>query len=163
MTDPIQFDIFLYYPYSSGYYALKMHCDSLQMVTGRTPSIVPLPGVRADTTGEPGTFALDFGMMTEDIILRGYIADNDGFVSGESDTTYPYIKWNELEEIFRTRWRYYSMGLSPSMPCKLVYYDDAGAYYDLNVLPGRLHLTRVAAKPEWRYSATFYTVSWSWT
>jgi len=164
MTDPNQFDVFLYYPWgSSSYNALKLHCETLQLVASRTPSVFPIPGVRADTTGEPGAFALDFGMMKEDVIVRGYMADTEQFVGEELVTTSPYVRWSDMEYLFRTRWISYTMGSSPSRPCMLVYYDDAGQYYDLYVLPGRLHLTREPAKAEWRYSATFYTVKWSWT
>ena len=163
MADPIQFDVFLYYPYGAFYQAYKLHCETIQIIDSRTPSIFPIPGVRYDTTGEPGAFTLDFGMMTEDVLLRGYLADTDGFVAGGTTTSYPYARWDQLEAVFRTEWRHYTMGTGPSRSCMIVYYDDAGAYYDLYVLPGRLHMTRGQVKAEWRFSATFHTVRWGWT
>lgn len=163
MADPIQVDVYLCYPKTSTTYeTVKMRCETWQYVIGRQHMVQGLPGMRKNVGGEPGCLALDFGSMTEDIILRGAISDHPAYVGGEYDTGTRLLEWPEIEEIFRTSWRYYVMGWMPTMPCILVFYDDQGFYYEHHVLPGKLHLTR-DVREEWRFAATFHTVKWSWT
>lgn len=140
-----------------------MRCDSWQYVVGRQHAVSPIPGMRANAGGEPGCFALDFGAMTEDIIIRGCLEDYPQYRYGEPDQSTPILRWPEIEEIWRASWRFYSMTLTANMPCLLVFYDDTGAYYEHYVLPGRLHLGRDAARDMWVFTATFYTVRWGWT
>lgn len=165
MANPTQFDVYLYIPTTSAgnYYTRKLHCEQIQLITGRKPMIMPMPGIRMATTGEPLAFCLDFGSMTEDIIVRGDIHDTETYTADEQDKSTPYVRWDELEEIWRTSWRHYTMGLYPTAPLMLVYYDDAGAYYDHYVLPGNLRLGRDPGLALWTYNATFYSVSWTWT
>jgi len=162
MADPIQLDVYLYYPVSSSQYdAVKLRCESWQYVVGRTAIVQPLPGVRKAMDGEPACLALDFGSMTEDIVLRGAIPDNPSFVGGEYDTSVRLLEWPEIEQIFRRSWRHYTMGWTPTQSCVLAFYDDQGFYYDHYVLPGKLHLRR-DVREEWQFTASFYTVHWQW-
>jgi len=164
MAEPLQIEAYLYYPISYSAYAhRKIRCSSWQYVIGRQHVVSPIPGMRANAGGEPGCFALDFGAMTEDIIIQGGLPDYPTYNTGETDTTTPILRWPEIEEIWRTSWRFYSMTMTANMACLLVFYDDAGSYYEHYVLPGKLHLRRDAAKELWDFTATFYTVGWSWT
>lgn len=163
-TDPSQMDVYLYFPKSFVAYEMRMlRCNSWQYVIGRQHMVQPLPGMRRSVGGEPGCLALDFGSMTEDIVLQGAIADNPQHVAGESDMTTAPMRWPEIEEIWRTSWRYYLMARTASMSCMLVFYDDLGQYFEHYVLPGKLHLKRSPARDEWTFTATFYTVTWGWT
>ena len=164
MTDPAQMDVYLYFPKTASIYEVRMlRCNSWQYVVGRQHMVQGLPGMRKNVGGEPATLAIDFGTMTEDIVVRGAIADNPQHVAGETDTTTALMRWPEIEEIWRTSWRFYQMGLYASASCMLVFYDETGQYYDHYVLPGKLHLKREGPRDEWTFTATFYTVRWAWT
>lgn len=163
-TDPHQMDVYFYFPVTSSTYDVRMlRCNSWQYVIGRQHMVQPLPGMRKNTDGEPAALALDFGSMTEDIVLRGAVSDRPEHVAGETDTTTQLMRWPEIETIWRTSWRHYQMSWIPEMPCLLVFYDENGAYYEHYVIPGKLHLRREEAKDEWTFTATFYTVRWAWT
>lgn len=163
-TDPHQMDVYLYFPISSSSFDVRMlQCETWQYVIGRTPMVQALPGMRKQTDGEPAALALDFGAMTEDIVLRGAIADRPEHPPGATDTTTQMMRWPEIEEIWRTSWRYYVMSWTPEQACLLVFYDENGSYYEHYVLPGKLRLTREGPKEEWRFTATFFSVRWGWT
>ena len=163
-TDPTQMDVYFYFPVSSSAHDRRMlRCDSWQYIIGRQHMVQPLPGMRQNVGGEPGCLALDFGSMTEDIVLRGAIADKPQHIAGATDTTTALMRWPEIEEIWRTSWRYYVMAWTATMPCMLVFYDDLGQYFEHYVLPGKLHLTRAPARDEWQFTMTFFSVKWGWT
>ena len=74
--------------------------DVVHTIT-RNPIVFPVPGVNYGSTGQPVIFALDFGMMSEQLVLSGKLKDN------ETDSTRP--NHQELAHAVRTWWRYTSV------------------------------------------------------
>jgi hypothetical protein len=83
----------------------------------RNPVVFPLPVTRIDNdlslNNRPVAWALDFGMMSENIILTGTLRDNISEMNvGEiTNENPPVCNLSELSEIVRTHWA----NLTPSL------------------------------------------------
>jgi len=165
MADLSGVDVYLNYPLvSGGGGTRRLHVERIQIAPVRQPSVIPMPMVNKDSTGEPVAFVLDLGMISETIRLEGVIYDAQSELGSnpeDFDEGGTWMSWPEVETIFRTSWRRYEMGVDPSNYSTLALGLASMGYQNFYVLLGQLTLTRTGAKPYWGFVMTLYVIKWS--
>lgn len=134
---------------------LQLRVDRITHSIGRNPVIITIPGIGAGSSGDgiPKIFALDFGTLTENIILSGILPDNDP--ESLNPTTFPNHK--ELANAVRTWWRYAAFADS--------FEPRNGIFLDLDEGPGHgvhryraiiqgLICERVGGETKWTFKLT---------
>jgi len=165
MADVSGVDVYLQYPSSSGTQTRRLHVEDIRIVPGRNPSVIPLPMINKNSSGEPASFVLDLGMMSESVLLTGVIYDEDAEPGADTDaidTGGTWMAWPEVERVFRTSWRYYEMGSPPSGYAILrLWMDQSQTAY--GVLFSQLTVRRDEAKPYWTFDMKLDLVTWDWS
>lgn len=86
----------------------QLRVDRVVHSIGRNPVVFAIPGVQdPEGTGLPKTFSLDFGMLTETLILTGILPDNEmmgGSFNPDDDPVFP--NHHELATAARTWWKF---------------------------------------------------------
>lgn len=125
---------------------------------GRNPVIFAVPGVQdPPESGIPRVFALDFGMMTENIILSGVLPDDDPL--GREAAVFPTHK--ELANFVRTWWRFAfeASGVSFTNANRLRLREGQGppeVWY--GILIQGLQCERVGGATHWNFKLTLAVV-----
>lgn len=88
-------------PPGSGYEEFALNVEDYQHVINRNPSVFALPGVNAGGTGLPKIYSIDFGMLSENIILSGTFGD------GTPSAWLPTAR--DMLRIARTWWSNFSL------------------------------------------------------
>jgi len=130
-----------------------LRAEQIDHVISRQAIIMPLPG--NFDTGIPLTFAIDLGSMTQDIVIRGAIKDND---------TSEMIRWRDMRHMVIRSWKDFTMNpesvWTPTNPSKLVYTLTDGSKWTYQCLPTKLELTREGGKGQWSFVLTLAVVAW---
>lgn len=122
----------------------------------RNPVVFPIPGVNIGTTGKPVVFALDFGMLSEQLTLQGSLKDN----IDEWNTRAPNLF--ELTNAVRTWWRHTNVvSTDPATAIANKIFVKGGPGQGdlvyLGVIQGAT-LTRLGGTTWWAYKLTFQIV-----
>lgn len=130
-----------------------VRAEQIDHVMSRQAVVQPLPG--SYTTGLPLIFAIDLGSLTQDIVIRGSVKDND--VSG-------HATWRDLRFMVIRAWKDFSMDAesvwSPSNPSRVVYTEPDGQLWTYSCLPTKLELTRAGGEAKWNFVLTLAVVAW---
>lgn len=146
----------------------QLRVDRVVHTIGRNPVVFSIPGVGAQDATHPGmpqVFALDFGMLTENMILSGVLPDNEPAGGSPAPTvpeTDPYFpNHRELAAIARTWWRYSfesdSFAMTNYNRLKLEEGPGPGQSR-YGVIIQNLQSTRVGGETKWDYKLTLAVV-----
>jgi len=131
-----------------------LNIELIDHVINRQVVVVPLPG--EPSQGLPLAFTVDMGAMSQDIVLKGVIKDNDA-ESGQAS-------WRDLRAMVIRSWKDLVFGWSdpfnPQNATRIGYYPRKGGTMWYRCLPTRLDMTRTGGKGQWDYSMTLAVVAW---
>lgn len=120
----------------------------------RNPIVFPVPGVNYGTTGQPVIFALDFGMMSEQLVFSGQLKDN------EEDPNRP--NHQECAHAVRTWWRYTAVGCDAASTIANKILLKEGPGHGTWVYAGVIQsasFRRVGGTTWWEFKITFQIVA----
>lgn len=132
-----------------------LRAEQIDHVISRQVVVVPLPG---QSSGIPLSFSVDLGIMSQDIVLRGAIKDNDPLhASGAAS-------WRDIRHMVIRSWRElifsWNDPLNPQNTAKIGYYPQKGGTVWYRCLPTRLEMGREGGKGQWDYALTLAVVAW---
>lgn len=133
---------------------IQLRVDRITHTVGRNPVVFSIPGIGADTDGVPQIFTLDFGMMTENIILSGVLPDNDPL--GADVPRFP--NHQGLATVARTWWRYSAFATDfEALNGNFLELDEGPGHgrHRYKVVVQNLSCDRVGGETKWAYKITF--------
>ena len=132
-----------------------IHVEQIDHVLSRQVVVMPLPG---HTTGLPLTFSIDMGAMSQDIVLRGALKDED------PSHAHGAASWRDLRHMVIRSWKDLIFGwsdpLDPKNTARIGYYPRKGGQVWYRCLPTKLEMTRAGGEGKWSYSLTLAVVAW---
>lgn len=138
-----------------------LRAEGIDHVINRQAVILPLPG---QSGGWPLAFSVDMGAMTQDIVLRGVIKDNDPLHG------YGAVSWRDIRHMVIRAWKDLTFGwsdpLNPTGTFRVGYYPYSGSSWLsggtlwYRCLPTRLELSRQGGAGYWNFSLTLAVVAW---
>lgn len=139
-----------------------LRAEDIDHVLNRQVVVMPLPG--DVNTGIPLAFAVDMGAMSQDIVIRGSIKDNDPLHA------YGAASWRDLRHMVIRAWKDLTFGwsdpLNPTGSFRIGYYPyNASSWLPggtlwYRCLPTRLELSRKGGQGYWSFSLTLAVVAW---
>ncbi len=146
----------------------QLRVDRISHTIGRNPVIFSLPGIQDPVlSGMPKFFSLDFGMMTEHLVLSGVLPDNDplsGSTIPNSGTDPHFPSHAELSNIVRSWWRFAfeSTDFSVTNYNMLSLAESGGpGITRYGVLIQNLQCTRAGGETKWNYKLTLAVVDFT--
>ncbi len=146
----------------------QLRVDRIAHTIGRNPVIFSLPGIQEPAlSGMPKFFSLDFGMMTEHIVLSGVLPDFEP-LTGTSTPNSPidpyFPSHSQLSNIVRSWWRFAfeSTDFSVTNYNMLSLAESGGpGITRYGVLIQNLTCGRLGGETKWTYKLTLAVVDFT--